>query len=306
MQKLTQLQLVILALMLLAISACSTVAQTEKPIATSLATSEISGNVTYTATASDGNSQIFLANLETREIWQLTFTESNSEPVWSPDGKHIAYAVYKLNDSSVNIAVMNSDGSNQRLLTQCSGYAASPDWSPDESELVYTSDCNGNNDNALFTLNINTGKIVRLTNKAGNYYAPSWSPDGSRIAFVFQQQIHIIHVGKTETEQITFEDLPVQRLAWCPDNTCIVYEVGTGIRNKISRLKTITLASQETKPFLADSLATAPDTDEWLPSLSPKSELVTFSIDNMLYAMDMKESRLHPLGLQSFGGSLYP
>ncbi|OQB23698.1 MAG: translocation protein TolB [Chloroflexi bacterium ADurb.Bin180] len=57
-------------------------------------------------------------------------------PVWSPDGKQIAF-VSKRNDETPQIYVMNSDGSDQARLTSGKQYNDSPDWSPDGSTIVW-------------------------------------------------------------------------------------------------------------------------------------------------------------------------
>jgi Tol biopolymer transport system component len=71
-----------------------------------------------------------------------SLTPGGSQPVWSPDGKKIAFArqydtyVTDDNGSAVyerqsDIYVMNADGSGQRNLTRRAGRVeSSPVWSP--------------------------------------------------------------------------------------------------------------------------------------------------------------------------------
>ena len=86
-------------------------------------------------------------------------------PVWSPDGKRIAYAVRQKDYS--DIGVMNADGSNQTLLThdqstvvQDNLWAAMPAWStPDSESLIFSSDRGKqepNIDLRLWSLNLAT------------------------------------------------------------------------------------------------------------------------------------------------------
>jgi hypothetical protein len=51
-------------------------------------------------------------------------------PVWSPDGRHIAYL-----DAASRLAVMNADGSSPRELSDIQSNG--PAWSPDGSQIVY-------------------------------------------------------------------------------------------------------------------------------------------------------------------------
>src|SRR5688572_18379265 len=54
-------------------------------------------------------------------------------PVWSPDGKLIAFSRAK----SDGIEVMNADGSNRRVLTTDIGSGYKFAWSPDSREIAY-------------------------------------------------------------------------------------------------------------------------------------------------------------------------
>jgi len=58
-------------------------------------------------------------------------------PRISPDGRRIAFGI-AMDDHSHQVATMNIDGSDLRLLTSTPGFAAFPDWSPDGSWLSYS------------------------------------------------------------------------------------------------------------------------------------------------------------------------
>ena len=53
---------------------------------------------------------------------------SGASPTWSPDGKKIAFS--SVRDTNFEICVMNSDGSEQRNLTNNPAYDFFPSWSP--------------------------------------------------------------------------------------------------------------------------------------------------------------------------------
>ena len=50
-------------------------------------------------------------------------------PVWSPDGRRIAFLSRR--DGSKEVYVVNADGSGQRRLTRDARFFATPAWSPD-------------------------------------------------------------------------------------------------------------------------------------------------------------------------------
>src|ERR1700683_3944983 len=64
-----------------------------------------------------GNAEIFLVNSKGQGARNLTHNKSeNSYPAWSADGKKIAFASDR--DGSVNVYVMDADGSNVKQLTK--------------------------------------------------------------------------------------------------------------------------------------------------------------------------------------------
>ena len=52
--------------------------------------------------------------------------EDDLDPVWSPDGRRIAFVSYLY--GAGEIFVMDADGSNQRRLTNNGAEDNSPDW----------------------------------------------------------------------------------------------------------------------------------------------------------------------------------
>jgi TolB protein len=52
-----------------------------------------------------------------------------SQPVWSPDGRKVAFVRW-MSKSNSEIYVMNADGTSQRRLTRMPGPDERPDWQP--------------------------------------------------------------------------------------------------------------------------------------------------------------------------------
>ena len=83
------------------------------------------------------------------------------------------------------IYVMDSDGGNQRNLTNNLAEDRNPSWSPDGKQVVFTSDRDDRGGRRQIYVMDNDGNNQRnLSNNDFDDQEPSWSPDGKRIAFV--------------------------------------------------------------------------------------------------------------------------
>ncbi len=69
---------------------------------------------------------------------RLSTEAAGTTPVWSPDGKNIAYMVIPANTSKARLAVRASDGSGENLMLYQEDQWQSPsDWSPDGKFILY-------------------------------------------------------------------------------------------------------------------------------------------------------------------------
>lgn len=107
---------------------------------------------------------IFVRSVDGGARTQLSDPPGNAgdyEPAWSPNGKLISF------QRSGEIAVMDADGSNERVLTQVDGATTSA-WSPDSRELVFTRELYGgggyfSDPSALMIVDVESGNVRRLT-----------------------------------------------------------------------------------------------------------------------------------------------
>lgn len=107
------------------------------------------------------------------------------EPVYSPDGRQIAFASDR-GGGSYNVWILDVGSGALRQLTHAAADASNyqPTWSPDGASVAYVED---NADSQLILSMAASGAgdpRVLHTHTQGTVYSPTWSPDGARLAYV--------------------------------------------------------------------------------------------------------------------------
>jgi Tol biopolymer transport system component/DNA-binding winged helix-turn-helix (wHTH) protein len=97
------------------------------------------------------------------------------EPVFSPDGRRVAYTSSSNGNSDIWVQALNEPTPNR--IVSSSAEDSQPDWSPDGEWLVFRSERDGG---GLYVVPA-AGGIERKLTSFG--YQPKWSPDGALILF---------------------------------------------------------------------------------------------------------------------------
>lgn len=168
-----------------------------------------------------GAPRIFLARSDGSGRRRLTSAASTT-PVWSPDGKRIAFVGYRGDDTQIYI--VNADGGSPRPLTAGPGRAASPAWSPDGGQIVFTATRNGVSQIAV--MRPDGSQRRDLAPSPRDQRAPAWSPDGHLIAFLFRTErgyfgLYVIGADGRNLRQVPTPspgiEPEVKEFTWLPD-----------------------------------------------------------------------------------------
>ena len=139
--------------------------------------------IAFCSLRDDQYSQIYVANADGTDEKRITkiTTGDSCGPVWSHDGKKIAFYSFALPHPSRNPAVwvMDPDGSNMKRLAE---HGLSPSWSPDDKQMAFASNRDGKFQ--IYVMTSDGSNVRRLTNNKAEESSPAWAPDGQAIVFV--------------------------------------------------------------------------------------------------------------------------
>jgi Tol biopolymer transport system component len=165
---------------------------------------------------------------------RLTFaSEDERLPVWSPDGRYIAFCRVLLPESGPTryaIYVVPASGGQERKITE-GGMGVS--WSPDSKTLAtagFPAESGG-----IFLLSFETGERRQLTSPRPYFdNLPVFSPNGQWIAFTRDfgfsaREMFVIPAHGGMARQLTFDREPTYGAAWTADSREIVFASNRGI-----------------------------------------------------------------------------
>jgi dipeptidyl aminopeptidase/acylaminoacyl peptidase len=167
-------------------------------------------------------------------IEQLIDIKHPSEPIWSPDGRHIAFVWDRAGVSNFYVANADGDGQPRPLTTYSSGQVGGAFWSSDSSTLYFP----------------HGGELWRIAMSGEGGPRPAWtpetkemdfvpSPDGKRLAFVRPannspgpgngSDLYVRSFDDGTEQRIAHNDISIGGISWSPDGNRIAYIGGSQI-----------------------------------------------------------------------------
>jgi TolB protein len=250
----------------------------------------------FSSTGPDDLLKIKSMNADGSMIKSLTdLPFEDMDPVWSPDGKQIAFVSNNGSGSKVvnTLFIMNADGSGEHQLTRGIGSCHHPAWSPDGKTISFSYEYNRQSEIDL--INVDGTNFKRLVSDLNMNGYPDWSPDGKQLAFsssvwnehrtkLGTSDIYFVNLDGTNLTKLTSSPADDYSPAWSPDGKKLAFV------SKRHGSADIYIVHMEDK--IAKQITLNSESDEDHPTWSPDSNFIAFDSnrDNPLgdiYRMDV-------------------
>ncbi len=138
-------------------------------------------------------------------------------------------------DRKRQLAIMDQDGANIRMLTNAKDIVLTPRFSPNRQEITYMS-FEGNQPR-VYLLQLDTGQREVVGNFPGMTFSPRFSPDGSRVIMSLQEggnaNIYTMDLSSRTTTRLTSTAAIDTSPSYSPDGARIVFESDRGGRQQL-------------------------------------------------------------------------
>ena len=160
----------------------------------------------------------------------------NRDPVWSRDGKYLAYV--SGDKSPGKISIVNIENENERQLSpKLSAIQRLTDWSPDGRSLLLMAFDEKNHEGA-YSMDTQTGEVRAVAQAEGEQtiFQPEWLPNGKEIVYYRRDQtaspshviIHDVGTGSERQLQTGHADAGFIDTAISPDGHYLAFRAGGG------------------------------------------------------------------------------
>ena len=232
-----------------------------------------------------------LKPLYVRELIDIKAGQNDSNPVWSPSGKKIAFERSIGDKREIIISGLNgivfqkiycklSDKKNEEMefffpgIAEDISYNSGISWSPTEGSLVFMSNGGSGNYDLYHLPQLGNESTIRLTEDDEKDSHPQWSPVADHLIFVSgrtgKADIYLMKLETRETIQITNGEKTYLYPQWSPDGKKIAMIYGSNENHDIYLIEDITKPAETLKALTTWSY------DDLRPAWSPDGKKIAF------------------------------
>jgi TolB protein len=223
-----------------------------------------------------GLNQIFIYDMGTRKLEQLTSAGENHIPRWSSDGRSISFSSNsEAGGEFFDIWVMSEKGDGRQRVVSTGAWDEYAAWARDGTlAFVSTGLTQGAPNSEVFVGKPGSNNFLRLTENTSRDEWPTWSPDGKRIAFATgrdgSMDIWVMNRDGQDQRRLIASRSQENEPAWSPTANLIAY---TAHKSEESEFGDIRLFNYDTGE---DTHLTTKGTSA-NPAWSPDGQWVAFT-----------------------------
>jgi Tol biopolymer transport system component len=252
-----------------------------------------------------GDYEIFVVKPDGSRLTNLTNSwADDTSPVWSPDGRRIAFV--SLRDTPLgkwglapgSLYLMDFDpvagvAGDLFRLTEGTEHDGWPTWSPDGLRIAFHSGREGELD--IWVINRDGSGRTQLTSSPGDDANPAWSPDGTSIAFTSRRggkpDVWVMNADGSDPVNLTNSQSRDRYPMWSPDGARIAFNT-----NRDGNLEIYVMNADGSNPV---NVSRSPDSKEGLADWSPDSRHLVFYSDRSgskdIYILDLATGQWTPV-----------
>jgi Tol biopolymer transport system component len=215
-------------------------------------------------------------------------TAADLDPVFSPDGKRIAFSSNR--SGTFDIWVMDTDARRRMQLTSMNSDERSPKWSTDGKKIAFLATQQGRTE--LWIVNIGGEGSVNLTNDGGSKNNFEWNPAGQSLVYDVESggvwRVWVADLRAHRAVQLTEGQADDEYPSWTSDGLAILF-----CSNRSGPFKIWEMSSDG---FRLSQLTRGNGTD-LKPRMSPDGRHIAFVSDRRgsetLWIMDADGTNMH-------------
>lgn len=230
-----------------------------------------SGVIKRLTVSSDGTKLVYSALMQKSNLYSVALSPDSSassqrpvaltqetsyrvsNPMFSPDGKRIAYSVNRTGVGNI-IWLMEANGGNQTQLApgqatasnpanrsggsprNPGGFSSWPNWFPKGDRMAFFSQRQGRN--MLLSIPINGGQEKVVIDTDQDMTTPRMSPDGKQVVFTSTRagtaNLWSYSIEAGVARQLTFDNEMIAFGCWSPDGQFLAFEMKRGDDDQIA------------------------------------------------------------------------